>query len=273
MGGEHGELVVLDVPGSGPEQRAPVLLVPGFTGSKEDFLAVLVPLASRGHRVVAIDQRGQHESPRAQDAAHYDVDALGRDVLALVTELGGGVHALGHSFGGLVVRDAAIADPSGLRSLTLLCSGPGGITLRAEETRLLVAAMREYDHATVWQAMRERDRQLGMAPEPAMVEAFLEERWMGTDPANVRRIAEHLLEENDRTADLAATGLPLLVAHGADDDAWSPAEQADMAARLGARYAVIPDSGHSPAVDNVEGTVAILAGFFADVEGAPTAWS
>ena len=39
------------------------LLVAGFTGSKEDFIAVLEPLADAGYHVVAYDQRGQYETP------------------------------------------------------------------------------------------------------------------------------------------------------------------------------------------------------------------
>src|SRR5439155_8725343 len=41
---------------------AVVLFVPGYTGSKEDFMPLLRPLANAGYRAVAIDQRGQYES-------------------------------------------------------------------------------------------------------------------------------------------------------------------------------------------------------------------
>ena len=67
---------------------SPVLLVPGFTGSKEDFGPVLAPLAAAGHRVVAVDQRGQLDSPGAGDAASYSPDLLARDLLAFVDALG-----------------------------------------------------------------------------------------------------------------------------------------------------------------------------------------
>jgi pimeloyl-ACP methyl ester carboxylesterase len=36
-----------------------------------------------------------------------------------------------------------------------------------------------------------------------------------------------------------------------------------MAERLGARYVVIPDAAHSPAVENPAGTVATLLAFWA----------
>ena len=112
-----------------PEQpRGTVLLVPGFSGSKEDFGPLLPELADGGWRVVALDLRGQHESPGPDDPAAYVVDALAADVLAVIALLGGPVHLLGHSFGGLVCRRAVLLQPSAVRSLVLLASGPAALT-------------------------------------------------------------------------------------------------------------------------------------------------
>ena len=52
---------------------------------------------------------------------------------------------------------------------------------------------------------------------------------------------------------VAATGLPAWVGRGADDDAWPHDVQASMAERLGVQIHVIPDSAHSPAVENPQG--------------------
>ena len=60
----RGRFAVLEAePAMGVCERRPALLIPGFTGSKEDFIPVLQPLASAGRRVVAIDMRGQYQSP------------------------------------------------------------------------------------------------------------------------------------------------------------------------------------------------------------------
>src|SRR3981081_417211 len=59
------------------------LLVAGYTGSKEDFPPLLAPMAAAGLRAVAIDQRGQFESPGPDDPAEYSIDALADDVLAV----------------------------------------------------------------------------------------------------------------------------------------------------------------------------------------------
>ena len=58
----RGELAALVAAPTGDVRRAPALLVPGIMGSKEDFIAVLAPLAAAGYPVTALDQRGQYES-------------------------------------------------------------------------------------------------------------------------------------------------------------------------------------------------------------------
>ena len=72
----------------------------------------------------------------------------------------------------------------------------------------------------------------------------------------------------DRVGELAARGIPTLVAHGAVDDAWPIPVQEHMAYRLGARYEVIADAGHSPAVENPELTAATLTAFWSAVDAA-----
>jgi pimeloyl-ACP methyl ester carboxylesterase len=65
--GGAGPLAALDT-GTGAT-RGTALLVAGYTGSKEDFAPLLAPLADAGLRAVAIDQRGQYESPGPDDPA------------------------------------------------------------------------------------------------------------------------------------------------------------------------------------------------------------
>jgi pimeloyl-ACP methyl ester carboxylesterase len=74
-----------------------------------------------------------------------------------------------------------------------------------------------------------------------------------------------MLGEPDRVAALAATGVPVLVAHGVADDAWTPAAQADMARRLGAGHQVIDRAVHSPAIENPARTLEVLLEFWGTV--------
>ena len=209
---------------------APVLLVPGYTGSKEDFIAVLAPLAAAGHEALAIDQRGQYESPGTDDPSSYDVKVLADDVLAVLAGLDGPAHLVGHSFGGLVTRAAALADPAALRSLTLMSSGPAAIPAPADTgVGLMLQALPLMDLEAIWAAKRQIESQTETTPPPADIEAWLHDRFVANHPMGLHRVAEQLLSEPDRTDELAALDLPVLVLLGEHDDVWPPALQAEMA--------------------------------------------
>jgi pimeloyl-ACP methyl ester carboxylesterase len=104
--------------------------------------------------------------------------------------------------------------------------------------------------------------------EPPDLRAFLRARLLASSVTGLVAMGDALTSEPDRVEELAATGVPVLVAHGENDDAWLPALQADMARRLGARHVVVPGAMHSPAVENPAATLATLTAFFAAVEAA-----
>ncbi|MDT4922065.1 MAG: hypothetical protein QOI15_2967 [Pseudonocardiales bacterium] len=249
---------------AGDPADPPVLLVPGYTGSKEDFGPILDPLAGAGLFAVAIDQPGQLDSPGPADPAAYTPAALAETLSSVAAGFGRPVLLLGHSFGGLVARAAVLAAPGLFESLVLLCSGPAAIGGQRRATMdALDPVLEAGGLAAVYAAMQaswqaEPD---WVAPPPDLA-AYLERRFLTSSPAMLRGMADAIRTEPDRVAELAAVGLPMLVTHGVDDDAWPPAVQREMADRLGARYAVIPDSAHSPAVENPGDTVAVLLDFW-----------
>jgi pimeloyl-ACP methyl ester carboxylesterase len=97
-------------PASGVCERDAALLIPGYTGSKEDFLAILDLLADGSRQVIAIDMRGQFETPGTDDPDAYRAAALGSDIAAIIHATGAR-HLVGHSYGGLVAREALLASP------------------------------------------------------------------------------------------------------------------------------------------------------------------
>ncbi len=262
---DRGPFAVHDASPSEGSPGGTVLLVPGFTGSKEDFITVLEPLAAAGYRVLALDQRGQFETPGPDDAAAYALDELGADLLAVARAAGDGpVHLVGHSFGGLSVRAAVIAGPEAVRSATLLCSGPASLPEpEATKCRMLLELLAELELPEIWafvSSMAEANAEYtGVGTD---VVDFMGRRFLRSSKAGLATMAAQLVEAPDRTAELAATGVPLLVAYGEDDYIWLPAEQDDMALRLGARREVIPDAAHSPAVQNPDAFTALMIEFF-----------
>lgn len=243
------------------EPGTTVLLVPGYTGSKEDFRLLLQPLARAGHRVVALDQRGQFQSPGTTDPADYTADALAEDLLAVVDRLGP-VHLVGHSFGGLVSRAAVLARPSAFRSLVLMSSGPAGLTGPRTDVLPLMRPLLELGMPTLleaYDALNAGDRQ--WLALDASTQGFLRDRMVASSAHALLGMADALVGEPDRVAALRATGLPVLVLHGDADDAWTPALQADMARRLDAEHVVVPGAAHSPAVEQHEATALALLDF------------
>ncbi|WP_228389565.1 alpha/beta fold hydrolase [Cumulibacter manganitolerans] len=267
---ERGRFAALDTAPDGDAGMI-VLLVPGYTGSKEDFAPLLNLLADAGPRVVAIDQRGQYQSPGTDDPGAYTVHELGADLVAVARTLGPSVHLVGHSFGGLVARAAVLADPSAFASLTLMSSGPG--ELPAGPRRAVIEAAEPHLHdmglERIYDAGQQalaKDPTWQPAPEP--LRSFLRQRFVSGSAHALQHMGRTMLTEPDRVADLRATGVPTLVVYGRDDNAWSPEAQSDMALRLGAREVIIDDALHSPAIENPPATARALLAFW---ETAPPA--
>jgi pimeloyl-ACP methyl ester carboxylesterase len=244
--------------------------VPGYTGSKEDFIAILGQLAAAGRRVVAVDQRGQYETVGPDDPDAYDLRELAADVTALV-EATDAVHLLGHSFGGLVVREAVLAGCTPT-SLTLLSSGPAALPgPRAEDLHFMLnyldgtptSGLRD-KIAEVWNGVLKPEAVAAGVAHPVM--AFLEERMLANNPTGLVTMATHLLKAEDKTAELAARGIPAFVLYGEDDNAWPTAQQRDMAGVLHAERTCIPGAAHNPNVEAPATTAHALTKFWDTVE-------
>lgn len=232
--------------------RGTALLVPGFTGSKEDFRLLLPLLSERGWITVAYSQRGQNGSAAPHGIQNYRLDAFAADCVAVAEELGP-VHLVGHSLGGLVARAAVIASPASFLSVTMLCSGPGGQDGRGDDQDEIV---RDRGTLGLWESLN---------PDGVRTEEdrFFRDRAAASSDDNFLGGALILRTARDTTDELRATDVPVLVAHGDADEAWPQASQRDMAHRLGAEYAVIANAGHSPNLDNPNDTADLLSDFWA----------
>lgn len=231
-----------------PDPVAHVLLVPGWTGSKEDFTPMLPLLASIGMDATAYDQRGQFETPGADDD-DYSLSGFAADAAAVAGACSADPsHLLGHSFGGLVAQTAALESTPTWRSLSLLGTGPGALGESTE--RPLGTMVNALGHIPLLDIHRFREN--GAQRVPA-IGAFLERRFTSNSVASLRAITQLLIDAPDRIAGVHALRLPIWVGRGADDDAWPHDVQASMAARLGVDIHVVPDSAHSPAVENPDG--------------------
>jgi pimeloyl-ACP methyl ester carboxylesterase len=118
MSGVH---IHSEVTGDGPA----VLLTHGFAASSHMF-ASTVPALATDHTVIAWDMLGHGRSDAPDDASAYSTPAFLDHMLALVD--GVGVEQavlLGHSLGGYLSLQFALAHPDRVRGVVLVDTGPG----------------------------------------------------------------------------------------------------------------------------------------------------
>ncbi|MER7043586.1 alpha/beta fold hydrolase [Streptomyces jumonjinensis] len=257
----RGDFAVLDArPEHGPA-KGTALLLPGYTGSKEDFIALLEPLAHAGYRVVSVDGRGQYQTPGPPDPDAYAQRELALDVLAQAEALDSGpLHLLGHSLGGQISRAAVLLDPAPFRTFTVMSSGPAAIAPgQGQKVQLLSEVLGTMEMAEVWDAMRAFE-----PPEEAETDGEdLRRRWLLHNPVQLITTGRQLTVEPDRVDELAAVQpLPKHVISGERDDTWPVPLFDDMARRLGALRTVVAGAGHSPNTDRPGETAAAIAGFW-----------
>lgn len=86
--------------GSGP----PVLLLHGFPDSSKLWRHVMEPLAAKGYRVIAYDQRGFGDSDAPPGESDYALDLIVSDAVAIIRQLGISepIYIVGHDWGACV---------------------------------------------------------------------------------------------------------------------------------------------------------------------------
>jgi pimeloyl-ACP methyl ester carboxylesterase len=263
----YGTIAALQAPAVGLSLGATALLLPGFTGSKEDFAPLIDPISDAGIEVIAIDLPGQYESEGPDDESAYRADALGAviaEVIGKLTADGRRVLLLGHSLGGLVARGAVLSDAPVI-GLALMDSGPGELPpgYRRGALDLAEPSVRRLG---VTAAQHLRETMDAAAPDWAdrspELKEFLRERILRSSAPALLGMSTVLRTEPDRVAKLSRTlrsmGSPSLVICGESDDAWSVASQRDMADRLDADFAVVPGAKHSPNTENPDGLLSTL---------------
>ena len=102
-----------------------VLLLHGFAESMHCWRAQVAALAASGYRAIAPSQRGYSPGARPDpgDTAHYHIDRLMDDAMAIVAASGYGdrrFHLVGHDWGGSIAWGLADRYPERLASLTVL---------------------------------------------------------------------------------------------------------------------------------------------------------
>lgn len=240
-----GPLAVLS---AGAANGPRVVLVPGVTGSKEDFAFQLPELAAAGYLAQSFDLAGQYESRRAGpehlDPArpHYDWDLFAGDLLAFLEAGRTPAHLVGYSFGGPIAELVAVRRPDLVASLTLLSAPP--LTGQAFRGIRRMGPFTGLAPAWLIALLMEVGLLLNVQGVPAGRQRFVRRRFRFTRPSSQRDVMALMKNLPDLDDELAALPLPKAVAVG-EDDLWPLALHAAFARRIGATMAVYR-TGHSP---------------------------
>lgn len=137
--------------------RPDLLLVHGLASNAQLWTGLAELLAIRGHRVVAVDQRGHGLSAKVDDG--YDFGTLTNDLVAVLDALRlDRPIAFGQSWGGNVVVELAARRPDRVRGLVCIDGGQIELAEAFDDRESMLAALRPPPLA----GMRLADLEAGM---------------------------------------------------------------------------------------------------------------
>jgi proline iminopeptidase len=243
-------------------------------------------LADHGYRVVAFDQLGTGAADRPTDPALWTIERYVRETETVRQALGlGKVHLLGHSWGGWLGIDYALAHPEALKTLILEDTVADMPHLVSELERLRAALGPE----TV--AMMQRHEAEGTVNHPEYLGAITILNYrhvcrLAEWPAPLRRSLDDWnmgpyetmqgpneflyvgnLKDWNRIPDLPRITVPVLITCGQHDE-LTPACAARMKRALqDARLHVFPNSSHMPFYEEPAAYYPVLLDFLGSHRG------
>jgi len=227
----------------------PLVLVHGFTGSRDDFADVVPDLADLG-RLVLVDQRGHGGS--SNPGRGYSFEQLVADLLAFFDAVGiKRADLLGHSLGGMVALRFTLAHPDRVASLILMDTGARaappidpalertiaivrakGMVRIADKHGTLPLVGEELDIAAIEGEARHRQR--GRA------------KLLALDPEAFASLAPMLSDHEPITDRLGEIRCPTTVIVGERDLPFVPMSEELARGIPGASLVTIAGAGHSP---------------------------
>lgn len=221
-------------------------------------------LRDRAGRVVhAPDHRGQ--GSRRHETGDLSVHALADDVVELVESLGEPVHLVGSSMGAYVAMATAARVPHLVRSC-VLSAATADSEQRPELFADLVAALRTDGPAAMVERL-ERTMFGSLFVETPSTERDRWRRHFAALDGSVADAAEQVFARPPMWSEVLAIKAPVLLLAGRLDTAKSPEDMQHISDRLGCPPPVVlPQSGHTPFVEQPREVAYALVAFWSAVE-------
>ncbi|MFF5727416.1 alpha/beta fold hydrolase [[Kitasatospora] papulosa] len=225
----------------GPRDAQPIVFHHGWPLSADDWDSQMLFFLAQGYRVIAHDRRGHGRS--SQSAAGHDMDTYAADVsvLAEALDLRRAVH-IGHSTGGgEVARYVARAEPGRVAKAVLVSavppvmvkseSNPGGLPIEVfDGFRASLAANRAQFYVEVPSGPFYGFNRPGAEVSQGLIDNWWRQGMRGA--ANAHYECIKAFSETDFTEDLKKIEVPVLVAHGTDDQIVPYEDAGPLSAKL-----------------------------------------
>lgn len=250
----------------------PIVFVHGFTGNLRNW-ALTAPVVARSYRTVSLDLRGHGASGRPVRPEDYRLPVMAEDVRELLRVLGIDACVLvGHSMGGMIAQEFALAHQDLLRGLVLVDTAPSpgsrsvGAVSQDQIQQILGSGGMEMVFEQV--TMRGPLANPAVRNDPAALEVWRQE-FLKTSPEAYLYASRAMAERRDLLDLLPQIRVPALVICGEHDEPFvDPSRR--MHERLpDSRLRFIRGAGHSPQIDRPDDFNAALLEFLAEAVPAP----
>lgn len=231
--------------GAGPE----VLFIQGVGVHGDGWRPQIDALASR-FACLSFDNRGMGASPAPN--GKLSVEGMADDAASVMDAVGWrAAHVVGHSLGGVIAQQLALAHPERVRSLALLCTFGSGKHVAPLTARMMWYGMR----SRIGTRRMRRHGFLGLVmPPPAPTGAHADElarkleSIFGHDLADQPAVVEQqlaALRAAELIPKLAQVRVPTLVVSARHDPIAPPSAGRALAAAIqGARLVEVEDASH-----------------------------
>jgi pimeloyl-ACP methyl ester carboxylesterase len=260
---DAGEVQIVE---HGPRDGQPIVLIHCFTCAI-NWWDEITPLLDRDHRVVAVDLLGHggSEKPGSGYSMEHQAEAVAQALERLGVRR---AEVVGHSIGGVVAVALAERSPELVERVAIIDTAPdhsrtslGFIAGLAFDPVIGEAFWRVKPDFAVRQGL-----EVAFAPGFNVPDAFVEDVNRMTFSAydDSAAAADDFVSEEPLDERMAATGLPLMVLMGAEEQIVDgPAGALAEYARTvpGAETHLIAGAGHSPNVEKPRQTAKLLLAF------------
>jgi non-heme chloroperoxidase len=225
----------------GPRDGQPIVFHHGWPLSADDWDNQMLFFLGHGYRVIAHDRRGHGRS--AQTATGHEMDTYAADVAALTDALNlREAFHIGHSTGGgELTRYVARAKPGRVGKAVLVSAvppimvksdaNPGGLPIKVfDDLRTALATNRSQFYIDLPTGPFYGFNRPGANVSQGLIDNWWRQAMMGA--ANAHYECIKAFSETDFHEDLERIDVPVLVAHGTDDQIVPYADSAPLSAEI-----------------------------------------